>query len=259
MEQEGKEGVDHIQKSYAAVLTMADTWLGKLFDTMDAYHMWEDTAVILTTDHGHLLGEHGYWAKNYTFDYRELTHIPLCIYTPDTSYTPHVNALSCTLDIMPTILQLHGIAKPQQVQGKSMLPLLTNSGVINHNEVIFGYFNKDMNMFDGHYTYCRQPDLEKPLYQYTLCTDTRDGFISKELLAEAKYGQFLPYADGVPQLKIPCKPYRHDHAPDYDLVYDILKDPEQTTPIHDKALVTRLSNKLDDVLRRYEAPCMMDK
>lgn len=46
---------------------------------MDRFDMWEDTAVILTTDHGFLLGEHGLWAKNYMLCYDELVHLPLIV------------------------------------------------------------------------------------------------------------------------------------------------------------------------------------
>jgi arylsulfatase A-like enzyme len=59
-EEEGPEAVDHIRKMYAATLSMADTWLGKFLDKMDERDLWKDTALIFSTDHGHLLGEHGY-------------------------------------------------------------------------------------------------------------------------------------------------------------------------------------------------------
>ena len=40
-----------------------DEWHALVKDP-DALDMWKDTVVVLTTDHGHLLGEHGYWGKN---------------------------------------------------------------------------------------------------------------------------------------------------------------------------------------------------
>src|SRR5262249_19871874 len=56
------EAVDHIKKCYAALVTMTDHWLGKLFDQLDADDRWRDTMVVLTTDHGTMLAEHQYWA-----------------------------------------------------------------------------------------------------------------------------------------------------------------------------------------------------
>ena len=42
----------------------------------DAHDLWSDTALILTTDHGFLLGEHDWWAKNRMPVYDEIAHIP---------------------------------------------------------------------------------------------------------------------------------------------------------------------------------------
>lgn len=50
--------------SYAALLTMCDTYLGKFLDYMDENDMWKDTMLIVNTDHGFLLGEHDRWAKS---------------------------------------------------------------------------------------------------------------------------------------------------------------------------------------------------
>ncbi|TVQ29610.1 MAG: hypothetical protein EA382_00025, partial [Spirochaetaceae bacterium] len=102
------EAVAHIRKSYAGTLSMADHWLGKLLDRFDELGLWEDTQVILTTDHGHLLGEHGYWAKNYMFDYNELAHIPLMIARPGVA-PGRCAALTQTIDLMPTLLDTFGV------------------------------------------------------------------------------------------------------------------------------------------------------
>ena len=102
---EDQAAVEHIRKSYAGTLTMADVWLGKFLDKMDELNLWEDTVLVFSTDHGHLLGEHGYWAKNYMFDYKELVHIPLIVCAPDTP-ARLVPALTSTLDLMPTLMEL---------------------------------------------------------------------------------------------------------------------------------------------------------
>ena len=124
--EEGQEAVDHIRKMYAATLAMADTWLGKFLDKMDEMDLWKDTALVFSTDHGHLLGEHGYWAKNYMFDYDELAHIPLVICSPHSERAPkRVSALTASIDIMPTIMEMHGATLPQGVHGKSLTHLLS--------------------------------------------------------------------------------------------------------------------------------------
>ena len=56
--------------------------LGRLLDEFDRHAMWEDTALILTTDHGFLLGEHDFWAKNRMNLYDEIVHIPMFAHDP---------------------------------------------------------------------------------------------------------------------------------------------------------------------------------
>jgi arylsulfatase A-like enzyme len=74
--------IAHIRNCYAALLTMTDHWLGRLWDKLDALDAWQDTIVILTTDHGSMLGEHHYWMKNSMPVYNEIARIPLIIHLP---------------------------------------------------------------------------------------------------------------------------------------------------------------------------------
>jgi len=49
---------------------------------MDEHAMWDDTALLVTTDHGFLLGEHDWWAKIMMPCYNEVAHIPLFFHHP---------------------------------------------------------------------------------------------------------------------------------------------------------------------------------
>ncbi|CCP26559.1 Sulfatase (fragment) [Tepidanaerobacter acetatoxydans Re1] len=84
-----KENCDEIvkvQKEYAALLSMCDMQLGKILDVIDEQDMWKDTLLIVTTDHGFLLGEHGFIGKNIFPPYEELVHIPFFIHDPRHSW-----------------------------------------------------------------------------------------------------------------------------------------------------------------------------
>ena len=61
---------------------MCDAYLGKLLDVFDKLDLWKDTMLIVNTDHGYLLGEHGHWAKNYMPQYNEIANTPLFIWNP---------------------------------------------------------------------------------------------------------------------------------------------------------------------------------
>ena len=52
-----------VRASYGGKLTMIDAWLGGILDTVEAKGQWDDTMVILCTDHGHYLGERDIWGK----------------------------------------------------------------------------------------------------------------------------------------------------------------------------------------------------
>lgn len=51
--------LDWVRAQFAGKLTMVDTWLARVFERLDRYNLWERTCVIVTTDHGHYLGDHG--------------------------------------------------------------------------------------------------------------------------------------------------------------------------------------------------------
>lgn len=246
---------EHIRKSYAGVLTMADTWLGRFLDKMDELDLWKDTVLILTTDHGYLLGEHGYWAKNYMFDYQELVHLPLIICTPETAFSHRrISALTATMDLMPTIMQLHGAELPEGVHGVSLLPLLAGRTEQIHDAVLYGYFGKDVNLFDGRYSYCRQPAEGSIVYHHTLMPRNIQDYLPREQLARAEWGYFVKNRDHIPQMRIPVLSHRHADAPDYNPIYDIMEDPGQENPIQDSQLEEKLESKMVELLKRYDAP-----
>ncbi|MFD9950360.1 sulfatase, partial [Nonomuraea sp. NPDC059022] len=74
--------VDHARYEYAALLSMCDHSLGRVLDTMDELGLWEDTLLIVCTDHGLLLGEKGWWGKSVQPWYNELVHLPLFVWDP---------------------------------------------------------------------------------------------------------------------------------------------------------------------------------
>jgi len=253
------ESIAHIQKCYAATLTMADTWLGRLLDKLDEYDLWKGTTIVLTTDHGYLLGEHGYWAKNFMFDYREVVHIPLIICAPS-SIAPagRESAITTTIDLAPTFLELHGVPALHSMQGRSITSLMKAPGENDlhalHDAVLYGYFGKDIGLFDGRYTYCRQPLPGSVTHHHTAMPRLFKGFVDRAALAAAEIGTFLSDCDGIPHYRIPVPSHRHHNAPDFNPIYDITMDPGQERPLRDTAVEEMLADKMRSVLERYDAP-----
>lgn len=79
---ESKEAIEHVNYEYAALVSMCDAYLGKVLDFMDENNMWQDTMLIVNTDHGLLMGEHEWWGKNVQPIYNEVAHLPFFIWDP---------------------------------------------------------------------------------------------------------------------------------------------------------------------------------
>lgn len=247
------EAVAHIRKCYAGALTMADAWLGKLLDAMDRLDAWKDTVLVLTTDHGHLLSERGYWGKNMPFDSEEISHIPMIVAGEGLPAGERRRGLTSNIDMMPTFLDLHGCEPTPLVRGRSIRPLFAADGD-HHEAVLFGYFDKDLNLCDGRYTYCRQPDLSKPHYLHTLMPRGFWDFFGRDHLKQAEHGLFLPACNGVPHLRLPAGSRHHLDAPDFNPIYDLETDPKQENPIRDAALEERLAGLARRLLEAHDAP-----
>lgn len=118
---EDDETVNHLRMEYAALLTMCDESLGRVLDLMDRENMWDDTMLIVCTDHGFMLGEHDHWAKCYFPFYNEVANSPLFIWDPRLKEKDkHVESLVQTIDLPATLLEFFGIPLPADMQGKPL-------------------------------------------------------------------------------------------------------------------------------------------
>jgi len=240
---------------------MTDHWLGRLWDTLDAQDAWRDTMVILTTDHGSMLGEHTYWMKNAMPVYNEIAHIPLIVHLPgDQRAGARIATLTQTTDIMPTFLDYFRAPVLPHVHGTSLRSALEADGAV-HDSIIYGYFGMAVNVTDGGTTYFRNPvAAETKLYAYTAMPTTFHNFISREDLAQAEMGRFLGHTYNIPVYKIPQTgkpPHRHGamgaYAPRHDL-FDLTTDPEQDRPLADAEREQHYCDLLRAHLDRIHAP-----
>ena len=253
--QQPPEAIRHARNRYAALLTMTDHWFGKFLDAMDAYDMWKDTAVILTTDHGLLLGEHGFWMKNYMPVYNEIAHIPFLYYHPEMPGNGRrIRSLTSTIDLMPTVLELHGAPTPPHVQGHSLTGLLREETPLR-DAVLYGYFGKEINVTDGRYTYFREPVPGSLAYHYTAHTAAAIHQPSRRQdFARAEVGRFLPHTYGIPVFRLPVPSARAEGALPFHAVYDLETDYAQEHPIHGGPIEEMMVEKLVRLLKAYGAP-----
>lgn len=259
------EECEELRANYYRVIALCDDLLGKVLDFFDQHNLWENTALVLTTDHGFLLGEHDFWAKNRMNIYEEVAHIPLFIHHP---HYPEADgqrrqALTQTPDLAATFLDIHGADKPAEMQGKSLLPTLEREQPL-HENVLFGYFGGAVNITDGRYTYHRYPENldEQEIYQYTLMpTHIRSRFSPQEL-ADTTLSPPFPFTKGAPLLRVPVtttSPMYQNYGPGSLLeketrLYDLANDPGQLAPLHDPDTEQRLTKQMVELMRRNAAP-----
>ena len=117
---ESENTIEHVRYNYAALVSKCDRYLGKVLDVMDKYNLWEDTMLIVNTDHGFLLGEHGWWGKTSMPIYNEIAHTPLFIYDPRRAELAGEkrNSIVQTIDLAPTLLEYFGMDIPKDMEGK---------------------------------------------------------------------------------------------------------------------------------------------
>ncbi len=266
------EALEHLRKRYAALLTMTDHWFGKVLDIIDRQGLWDDTLMALTADHGYMLGEHGFMAKNYMPAYNEVFHIPLLLHLPgDQSSGRRIQALTQNIDLFPTLMDYFGInsgACPNPLHGGSWLPLLQGDAEKIRDCAIYGYFGKDVNITDGRYTYFRAAAKESngPLNVYTAMPMTLNQYLDCDCLKDLsriEMGAFLPWTP-YPVYKIPGEIIQmRDQTQSFDkrsplleqnLLFDIENDYLQEKPILDGELEKNMCKALIAAMRRHDAP-----
>ena len=115
----------HGIRSYYACVSFIDAQLGKILDELDRLQLMDSTLVVVLSDHGFHLGDHGNWGKMTCFEHA--TRSPLYVKAPGmkTSGTP-CDALVEYVDLFPTVLDLCGFDVPPYMEGASFGPLLKN-------------------------------------------------------------------------------------------------------------------------------------
>jgi arylsulfatase A-like enzyme len=114
-----------MRELYAAEVTMVDTWLGHFLDRLANLGVLDNTLVILTSDHGVLLGEYGWVGKRYTEVHTELSHVPFAIRHPKGKAKGKASRYWASHhDIGPTVLSALGYDKPGFMNGTDLSPLL---------------------------------------------------------------------------------------------------------------------------------------
>ena len=257
---------DLLRQNYKALIQHCDTQLGRLLDKLDELDIWDDTALIATTDHGFLLGEHEWWAKNRMPCFNEVANIPLFVHHPDHKEQAGTrrDALTQTIDIMPTLLDCFNYQADFNSTAKSLLPTLSDPQEKLRDVVIYGYFGGAVNITDGRYTYMRYPEnmLAANLNEYTLMPAHMLAPFSRDELERASFCENYAFADGFPVMRIPVHKDSHwfnSHGPGamgdcQSVAFDLVADPGQLAPLVGSEAEERLAAEIEKQMKLNNAP-----
>jgi len=149
-----------VRAQYGGKLTMIDHWFGRLLDALDRHALWDDTAVIVCTDHGHYLGEHDFFGKPPVPIHEEMGHIPLLVWWPGGATNGATSgALTTTVDLHATLADQFGVAGAvrHRTHGHSLVPILTGTSVSVRDHVLTGVWGREVHLVDRTHTYARAP------------------------------------------------------------------------------------------------------
>lgn len=254
---ETPEVVAKVRKAYAALVSMCDESLGQVLDFLDEHHLWDDTLLLVNTDHGFLLGEHGWWAKCVMPFYEEIAHPPMFLWDPRTGRKgERCDALVQMIDVAPTFLEWFEQPVPPDVQGRSLARAMEEDASFRES-ALFGLHANHINCTDGRYVYMRAPDEISPAYEYTHMPTRMRGFIELDKLQRAELAPPFSFTKGCPLLKIPTRarlPGGEPVAPPRTMLFDLESDPHQEQPITDSRVEHRMASLMVRLMIENDAP-----
>lgn len=136
---------NELRRAYLAAVSYADRLVGELLGELEAQGLADNTIIVLWSDHGFKIADHGHFAKhsNANIDIR----VPLLVRVPGMETAGmRSSALVETVDIYPTLAELAGLAVPHDLEGLSFVPLLSNPQR-SWKEAAFAQFPRSMRSF----------------------------------------------------------------------------------------------------------------
>ncbi|HOZ45894.1 MAG TPA: sulfatase [Candidatus Hydrogenedentes bacterium] len=163
-------GKEYVRGAYDGSIHFADAAVGEIAAKLKELGVYENTMLIISSDHGELIGEDGVNVEHPSaITTQELVHVPLVMTGPGIPKGQRVSPLTENADIVPSLLELMGASSNAQYDGKSFVPLLRDpKAKALHDYIVFksrySFFNEDeltiFAIFDGEYTYEFNPHTQ---------------------------------------------------------------------------------------------------
>tara|TARA_B100001758_G_scaffold129753_1_gene111667 strand:- start:7138 stop:8772 length:1635 start_codon:yes stop_codon:yes gene_type:complete len=139
-------------KNYLRCVKGVDESIGRLQDTLNELGLADNTIVIYSSDQGFYIGDHGWYDKRWM--YEESLMMPFIVKWPGvTKFGSRDNHLIQNIDYAPTFLEMAGAPVPNDMQGRSLLPLLKGKSPDNWRDSIYYHYYEypSVHMIPRHY------------------------------------------------------------------------------------------------------------
>ena len=152
-------------QGYLASLNFVDECLGRVIQALDSSPYRDNTIIVLCSDQGFHLGEKLHWRK---FDlWQEATHVPMIFVVPRMAKSSgRCNEPVNLIDIYPTLIELCGLSKKQQLEGLSLLPQLKDPDAKRNIPSLTTHERKNHSLCSKRFRYIRYADGTEELYDH---------------------------------------------------------------------------------------------
>jgi len=154
-----------MRANYAGEVTLVDKWFGHFVNKLADLKLLDKSLVIVLSDHGHSLGEHGVTGKIPWALYPELIDIPFLIRHPEGKGAGQTSDyFASTHDVAPTVLGILGIEPPQPMDGVDLSVLLEGKQPLKRDHISTAFNNFVWVRNERYALICRNDGAEPKLY-----------------------------------------------------------------------------------------------
>ena len=124
------------ESAYAGEIAYADHCIGEVVAKLKKLGMYKSSLIIVTGDHGEMLGEHGESGHMY-FIYESAMKVPMVYKLPESGKGRKIDDIAGIIDIVPTVCDLLGIEAPAPIEGKSLTGYFSDTPVEDEDRYMY--------------------------------------------------------------------------------------------------------------------------
>ena len=174
-------------EAYLASVTYVDHEIGRLLNALDGSAAAENTLIVLWSDHGWQLGEKEHWGK--WTGWERSTKVPLIVAPP----AMHADGFAVgsssdqpvgLIDMYPTLVELCGVEAPPDLDGRSLVPLLREPGLVTGRVLATMFGPNNASLRTDRWRYIRYEDGSEELYDHSVDPNEWDNLAGLQRFAD---------------------------------------------------------------------------